>query len=144
MKLQSTILRFVLLVGVLIFAGCVTTPVATTDARDVPSNRIVSSIYSAPAPETGILIIKRDRGFVGSACNSRVSLDGVPIADIDVGEKIELYPPVGEYIVGSKPRGICGIISGRSEVSVVIHEDRPTVLRIRIGYDGYSIQPTAF
>jgi hypothetical protein len=124
-------------------AGCATSPVSTNEAAPVPPERIISDVFLATKPNTGEVIIKRDTGFGGSACSSRVFVDGSPVADLRTGEKVTLYLPLGDHIIGAEPNGICG--GGLSEVSVTVKKESASVFRIRYGSNGdYDIQPTAF
>ena len=123
-------------------AGCATTPVATSEADLVPSERIISTAFLEPKANTGEVIVKRDRGFGGSACSSRVYVDGAAVADLRPSEKIILHLTVGDHIIGSNPNGVCG--GGLSEVSVLVKKEKSVTLRIRYGSNGdYAIQPTA-
>jgi hypothetical protein len=80
---------------------------------------------------------------MGAACRIRVFIDGIPVADLGTAEKIELFLPVGEHIIGAMPKGICG--GGASEASVVIAADRQKVFRIASGQSGdIQLQPSAF
>jgi len=122
-------------------SGCATAPVPTSNAKDIPQNRILSQQYLEQNPNSGEVIVKRDTGFFGSACSSRIFVDGIAIANINPGEKIILYLPLGEHILGSDS-GICG--GGLSEISILAKKDRVLILRIRYGSNGdYVIQPTA-
>ena len=125
-----------------LLSDCATTPVGTSDARTVPPARVLSTDYITQRAGTCLVVVKRDSGFGGSACSSRVFVDGQAVAGLATGEKVSLYVTPGEHIIGANPNGICG--GGLSEVSIVAHIDRPSILRIRYGSNGdYSIQPTA-
>jgi hypothetical protein len=131
-----------LFLSIYFLAGCATTPVTTAEAKVVPASRILASEYLVRQPGSCLVIIKRDAGIGGSACSSRVSVDGHPVADVASGEKISLYVSAGDHIIGSDPNGICG--GGLSEVSIAARPDKPATLRIRYGSNGdYTIQPTA-
>ena len=99
---------------------------------------VISSTY------TGSLIIKRDTGFMGSACTIRVFVDTVPVADLAPSEKIELFLPLGEHVVGATPIDtFCG--GGTSEAAVVIRPESQRILRIASGQSGdIHLQPSAF
>ena len=88
--------------------------------------------------------MKRDSGFMGSACTIRVFVDAVPVADLRPAEKIELFVALGEHsVVVTATSGICG--GGTSEAAVVIMPERQRILRIAAGQSGdILLQPSAF
>jgi hypothetical protein len=127
----------------LLLAACATTPTTIQQASNVPSSRILAAQWVSQAPYTGSLVIKRDSGFMGSACTIRVFLDGVPVADLAPAEKVEIFVPMGEHIVGVTSNGICG--GGVAETAVVIALERQKILRIASGQSGdIYLQPSAF
>jgi hypothetical protein len=95
------------------------------------------------APYTGSLIVKRDGGFMGSACTIRIFVDAVPVADLAPTEKVELFVGLGEHNVVASSNGICG--GGTAEAAVVIMPERQRILRIASGQSGdIFLQPSAF
>lgn len=123
--------------------ACATTPLSINHSAMVPSSRILAPQWLTEASHAGSLIIKRDGGFMGSACTIRVFVDGVPVADLAPAEKVELFVAFGEHSVVAKPNGICG--GGVSEAAVVIMPERQRILRIASGQSGdIFLQPSAF
>jgi hypothetical protein len=129
---------------VLSLTACATRPVTIYQASAVPSSRILAPQWLSQAPYTGSLIIKRDSGFMGSACTIRVFVDAVPVADLAPAEKVELFVALGEHVVGATANGIlCG--GGASEAAVVIRPENQKILRIAAGQSGdIYVQPSAF
>ena len=68
----------------------------------------------------------------------------MPVADLAPSEKIELFIPLGEYVVGATPTDIfCG--GGTSEAAVVIRPEIQKILRIASGQSGdIYLQSSAF
>ena len=129
--------------SLLILSGCATQPISNSSAIEAPMNRILDRQFLQPATGTGEVIIKRDSGFGGSACSSRIFVDGRPVADIRVSEKIVLYLPEGDHILSAWPNGICG--GGMTEVRAVIKAGVQSSFRVGYGSNGdFSINPTAF
>lgn len=123
--------------------ACATQPVTVYQAYTAPSSRILAPQWLSQAPYTGSLIIKRDSGFMGSACTIRVFVDAVAVADLAPAEKVELFVSLGEHVVGATSNGICG--GGASEAAVVISPERQKILRIASGQSGdIFLQPSAF
>ena len=137
-------MRFFAVVSILWLAACATSPVTIGQASAVPSSRILAPRWLAQAPYTGSLIVKRDSGFMGSACTIRVFVDTVPVADLEPSEKVELFLPLGEHVVGATATGaICG--GGVSEAAVMIQPASQRILRIASGQSGdIYLQPSAF
>jgi hypothetical protein len=136
-------MRFFILMVFLTLTACATSPVTINQATAVPYTRILARQFLSQAVHTGSLIVKRDSGFMGSACTVRVFVDAVPVADLGPSEKIELFLTLGEHNVVVRPNGICG--GGISEASVVIMPERQRILRVASGQSGdIFLQPSAF
>ena len=136
-------MRFLVLFLILSLAACATTPLTINQAAAVPETRILAPQLLAPASNTGSLVVKRDSGFMGSACTIRVFVDAVPVADLKSAEKVELFVALGEHSVVATSNGICG--GGTSEAAVVIMPERQRILRIASGQSGdIFLQPSAF
>jgi hypothetical protein len=88
--------------------------------------------------------VKRDSGFMGSACAIRVFVDAVPVADLKPAERVEVFVGFGEHSVVVTTTGVlCG--GGTSETAVVIMPERQKILRIASGQSGdIFLQPSAF
>jgi hypothetical protein len=124
-------------------AACATTPLTINQAAAVPETRILAPQLLAQASNTGSLVVKRDSGFMGSACTIRVFVDAVPVADLKSAEKVELFVALGEHSVVATSNGICG--GGTSEAAVVIMPERQKILRIASGQSGdIFLQPSGF
>lgn len=123
--------------------GCATTPVPTRSARDVPRTRVLNAAFLERKEGLGQVVVKRDEGLSASACNSRVFVNGTPVAEIAPGEKVIFYLPEGEQMLAAMATGIC--IGGLVEAKASVSRSRPAVFRISYGSSGeFSIQPTAF
>ena len=86
--------------------ACATTPVTINQATAVPDTRILAPQLLAQAKNTGSLVVKRDGGFMGSACTIRVFVDAVAVADLGPSEKVEVFVPLGEHSVVVTPDNI--------------------------------------
>ncbi|BET62260.1 hypothetical protein [Yersinia pseudotuberculosis] len=124
-------------------AGCATSPVATKDAKMIPGHQILNASITQSKENTGKVIIKRDSGFVGSVCLTRIFVDGNEVADLNTSEMVIVYPAYGEHIFSAWPKGICG--GGMSEQSGNVTEGRALMYRIGYGTNGdFGLHPTAF
>jgi hypothetical protein len=137
-------MRVVVVLVFFLILGCATQPVTIDKALAVPAARMLAPQWIAQLPYTGSLVVKRDSGFMGSACNIRVFIDTVPVADLAPSEKVELFVALGEHVVGAASTGmLCG--GGASEAAVVVTPERQRILRIASGQSGdIHLQPSAF
>ncbi|WP_455648508.1 hypothetical protein [Kluyvera sp.] len=135
--------RALIIASVCIIAGCATKPVTNEQAKDIPENQIINNTLLVKNDGTGKVIIKRDSGFMGSACMTRVYVDGKEVADLDTSQKVTVYPKVGDHIFSAWPKGVCG--GGMSEQSGKVTEDGVLMYRVGYGTNGdFGIYPTAF
>ena len=137
-------MRLLAIVLAVSMTGCATSPITINAASPVPSSRILAPQLLSQAQYTGSLVIKRDSGFMGSACTVRIFLGALPIADLAPSEKVELFVPLGEHIVvATSISSFCG--GGTSEAAVVIAPERQKILRVASGQSGdIHLQPSAF
>lgn len=128
----------------LLFAsGCATTPIPSEQATFVPTNQIIDARYLQEHEGTGEVIVKRDSGIFGSACFSKVYVDAIFVAHVNPAEKVVLFLPEGDHLVGAEPNSICG--GGLTEAKATVVKGKRLVFRIGYGSNGdYRIQPTAF
>lgn len=125
----------------LLLAGCATQPVSTTDADPVPASRIINTQYTQKSPDRGVVLVKRDSGWSGSACAAEVYVNSVPVAKIRSAEKIYLYLEPGPHNIGA----YSGCLGGISEERVIVNKGQTVTLRI--SYDnngGFDINHTSF
>lgn len=136
-------MRTIALLFAVFLTGCATKPISTEQAKPAPAKQILDETLFSKKPGTGEVVIKRDSGYVGSACLSRVYVDGHEVADLDPEQKITIYPALGDHIFSAWPKGMCG--GGMSEQAGKVIEGK--VLTYRIGYGSgseFGIYPTAF
>jgi hypothetical protein len=124
--------------------ACATTPLTLNQTVAVPESRVLARQLLSQTSNSGSLVVKRDSGFMGSACTIRVFVDAVPVADLKPAERVELFVALGEHsVVVTATGGICG--GGTSEAAVVIMPERQRILRIASGQSGdILLQPSAF
>lgn len=124
-------------------AGCATQPIPTSEARFVPQERILDKTFLKPTADSGEVIIKRDSGFGGSACNTRVFANGKATAELATGEKIALFLPIGDHIISAWPNNPCG--GGMVETRATVQRNKSVAFRIGYGSNGdFGLYPTAF
>ncbi|HEY1235075.1 MAG TPA: hypothetical protein VGH22_16985 [Candidatus Binatia bacterium] len=125
-------------------AACATTPLTVSQTAAAPKSRILAPQLLSQTSNSGSLVVKRDSGFMGSACTIRVFVDALPVADLKPAEKVELFVSLGEHsVIATATAGICG--GGTSEAAVVIMPERQRILRIAAGQSGdIFLQPSSF
>ena len=123
--------------------GCSSSPVSNDAALNVPEQRIYNQDIFIKKENSGMVIIKRDKGFVSSACSDSLFVDGVKIADLNPAEKVVIYPLLGKRIFSMVANGVCG--GGMVEVEGDVEKSQ--ILTYRIAHSlngGYGIFRTAF
>jgi hypothetical protein len=141
MQLKS--LRILLIASVIIFSGCTTT--AITSKEGILTNNI---FYNSKKQEGySTVVFTRDRGFMGSAMTAYLYLkdsnyEQIPIANLDQGEKVEIYIPAGEYIFKVEINPLAGQV--QFETSQKIEENKIYYYRVvpMMG-TGFQIQRVA-
>lgn len=132
-----------LLAVVLVLAGCASQPISNEQAKMVPKNKIHDTRFLAKSQGSGEVVVKRDDGFTGGGCTARIFLNGKPLADLDVAEKVVINLPPGDYFLGGQGVGMCR--DQMSEVkTTVVAGGRQS---FRFGYSMHgasSLQATAF
>jgi len=121
-----------------ILSGCATHPVTTSQATATKATK-----WGSPKEGYGTLIVKRDSGFLGKACSAGVYVDGERVGSLGTSEKVTVYLPPGEHLIGARNGTICG--GAVSETAVVLTAQGHKTYRIAISDGGdIKIQPTAF
>lgn len=108
-----------------LLAGCATSPLPSGQAAPVPSSRLFG--HQEQGSADAVLIVTRDRGFVGGGCNTTISIDGQKAAEIGTGETARFFVPAGEHIVSASS---CG--SGLKEREAVLKAGATKKFRISI------------
>jgi hypothetical protein len=132
------------MIGVLLAAllGCASEPIPTSQAVSVPRERILNVDIHKPRPSTGSLIVKRDPGLRGAACEYRLHENGRRFADILPGEKVQIYLSAGDHIIGIKNGPMC---NGDIETLVTVKVGKTITYRTALtGNNEVILQPTAF
>lgn len=106
-------------------AGCATSPVPSGQADPVPSSRLFG--HQKQGSSDAILIVTRDKGFVGGGCNTTISIDGQKAAEIGTGETARFFVPAGEHIISASS---CG--SGLKEREATLKSGSTKKFRISI------------
>ncbi|HHX8265426.1 TPA: hypothetical protein ACVOYJ_003770 [Vibrio diabolicus] len=134
---------FIVIVFLAFLSGCATTPVSIGNAHQISNSELLTEKFSNETNKTASLVIKRDKGFMGSACASRIYINGIAFADLDTSEYAVANVPAGRHIISAQPNGICA--GGLSEIEAVLVSGEQRTYRVGMGTNGdYFIVPTAF
>ncbi len=90
------------LVAALALAGCATGPANPANARPVPSRRVLPGYaqFSHPLPHGSRVIVIRDAGRLDVPVKAEVLVDGLAVAEMAPGERLELCVYAGDRILG--------------------------------------------
>lgn len=100
--------------------GCAvaTVPISTSATTPVPQSQIINAAYQTSEPGDAHIIVKRDTGFYGSACDFLVRVQGTVLAALKPGQRIDLYVKPGNYILGaSQGCGRTAVIEVEADVA---------------------------
>lgn len=126
--------------AVLALVGCATTPLPAEQADPVPAKRLHA--FQQQSPDSAVLVVTRDKGFTGSACNTLLMIDGQLAAEIGSGETARFYLPAGDVILGVNSTSMCG--GGLKEREVKLAAGKPKRYRISIDTSmSMDLSPTA-
>lgn len=124
-----------------LLAGCATTPTPSESADPVPGDRLYA--YQQNTGGEATLVVTRDNGFLGSACNTRLMIDGRLAAEIGPGETAKFYIPAGDVILGVNSNSVCG--GGLKEREAKLSAGMVKKFRISIDTSGsMDLSPTAY
>jgi hypothetical protein len=130
-----------LILGALAIAllmGCATSPIPSDRADSVPASRLFAN--QKPHAGGAVLVVTRDTGFIGSGCNTTVSIDGQKSAEIGSGETAKFFVSAGDHIVSASA---CGSGLKEREASMKAGATK----RFRISIDSamsMDISPTTY
>ncbi|MGY4892347.1 UNVERIFIED_CONTAM: hypothetical protein EX528_18895 [Xanthomonas axonopodis] len=135
------------LATVIALSACATKPVSDSAATAVPPDR--AFLYQNAVADGGTLIVTRDAGFSGSACDVGVLIDGKDAARLKPGERVTFNLSAGEVILGAKPvgAGLCGAAQDRvrRETELTIKPGVVRKYRFGIGASGEPmVAPTTY
>ena len=132
-----------LMIAALAVACAATQPISNQAAIPAPSGQILDRTLFTSGPDSVEVTVKRDSGFAGSACSTRIYVDGNAVADIRPSEKIVVYLSKTEHILGASPNGWCG--GGTVEVRADVRSGSPANFRVGYGSNSdFFINQTAF
>jgi hypothetical protein len=119
--------------------GCATTPVAPSAAPHVSADKHFA--FKQADITTAPVMVIRDSGFMVSACDTRITVNGQLAAQLSPGERVTLHIPAGEVFVGAEARGICA--GGLVEQRVMAVAGKPLYYRVSYGSNAeFSLQQT--
>ncbi len=133
---------FILALTVLVLAGCATAPVSTQESRSIDTSHLLASPSGqvAATQQGGHLIVVRDRGFLGSGTNLRVSIDSAAVADPRPSGRYEVFLKEGEYILAAIPVPNLFSANTAAEAAVTVKRGQTYVFRAGFGYGGVILQ----
>ncbi|MDP2882483.1 MAG: hypothetical protein Q8N89_12965 [Azonexus sp.] len=130
----------VTLVGVLVLAGCATTPLPASQAKPAPKERIFA-FQDKTATNSATAVVTRDDGFLGSGCYYGFWINGVLAARLDVAETSSFFVEPGEHVlrVGIDPqgKGLCSAGSGNwTQRETILRANEPKFFRLSLDLNG--------
>lgn len=95
----------IILIFLTIISGCATNIVKYAESKPVPEKDRGPAYekYSRSKDKSGIVIVVRDTGVIGSAGESDLFVNGELVAGIGTKESVKLYLEAGEHLLGVGP-----------------------------------------
>ncbi|MBI4989945.1 MAG: hypothetical protein HZC23_14110 [Rhodocyclales bacterium] len=123
-------------------SGSEFTPVSLSDAKQVPSDRLLA--YQENIPEYRLLIVTRDKGFQGGGCFVGLEINGVLSGRFDPEESARFYIPSSEPAMRVVPdpfaSGLCSLGGWPpAEQRYVLSASSENIFRITRGSRGRFI-----
>lgn len=113
-----------------VLTACSTTPVPLSEANFTAEQHLYHTVSADTAPVT----IRRDRGFLGRGCATRIYANGKLAAHLQTGEAVVLNLPAGEVILGAEPGMLCpGVLVERE---ATLEAGKPVHFRVGIPSNG--------
>ena len=103
----------------LLLSACSNQPVATGEAKEVPSKQIIDRSLTQSATGTVLTVVKRDSGTKGAFCTATVAVDGKDVAEVGMSEKVSLYLAPGEHIIGARLSRAMPFCAGENVEAIV-------------------------
>lgn len=129
-------------------AGCSSTPVDPSTAKNVPANRALA--HQAEVQGGGLLVITRDNGYWASGgCFATIVIDGKKAARIDTGEVARFHLQSGRHIVGvagdADGSGLCAMQVGQplKEMATDLRVGEVQRFRVTGTQNGNDIRPSS-
>jgi hypothetical protein len=118
-----------LAISLLVLAGCATRPVTIETAKPIKPNKQAKFSQKTKA-RNALLSFVRNNGFVGSACESRIMINGERVGEVGTGKIINIYLKPGKHKVNVKPTNIN--ICGGDEIESVVKLTRDSEKHFRV------------
>lgn len=128
-----------LAISSILLTGCSSSPISAGDADSVPPARL----YAFPSGGGTQLVVTRDSGMLGAACNHRLYIDGTLAAELSTGEVARFGLEPGKHVIGVTPSSACGG-GGLVETEVEMKPGESVRRRISVTLGGIAVTPTAF
>ena len=126
-------------------AACATMPVPSSSAKPVPPHRIHDHAFTKAGPDSGFVVVTRDTGWQARVCAAHLYVDGVLVANLQAGEQVRLFIPLGTHLIGvtTAKGGLC--LKGSDQFTIEITQGEPVLLRMAAERGKpITIRPSAF
>ncbi|MES2503455.1 MAG: hypothetical protein V4534_01115 [Myxococcota bacterium] len=121
------------ILSLLTASGCASVPVSVDLAKSASGTDAI--LFQKKTSEADAhLIVIRDKGFVGSACKTKIFVNGDLAGQVSAAHKIEFWLPASDYLLAVQPAGICaGLLVERD---VVFKANEEKIFRISMDQNG--------
>jgi hypothetical protein len=121
----------------LLILGCSTDLVPAGAAIPVPNDRIMG--FQNAVIDGGTVVVTRDTGWIGGACNISILINGKVAARISTGESVGFKVSAGSYVIGISGdpmgKGTCSILANSMLKESFAEVKQGGTVRFRISGD---------
>lgn len=128
------------IVTAILLSGCATTPIPSSEAKPVPSDRLLA-FQEKKTETTSTLVVTRDVGYTGSGCWIGFSINGTMAAKFDVGETAHFFVPPGELVLksGGNGNGLCALSKDYwTQRESILRANETKFFRLSTSTDGWT------
>ena len=122
--------------------ACATSAISPEEASPVPAERIASARYADPAAGAVPCMFIRDSGLYGAGVTIELYIDGERVAGFRPSERLRLYLPEGDHLMGSRSSpnfGLEEFVEHRERVRA----EQACNYRLGVDYTRAIVQPTS-
>jgi hypothetical protein len=135
-------------VASLALSACATTPISLAEAQSVPAGHLYA-FQSPTVPDSAVLLITRDQGFLGSGCYYALYINDKLAARFNNGEKASFYVKPGQVLLryGRDPQGraLCSTGENRWSTHETVMKPKQTKqFRLTLDANGRPIVQRAY
>ncbi len=98
--------------------------------------------FATPSDGGAYLVVMRDAGNICALAPVRITVDGQTAGVLNRGERLDLYVPAGDHVVGAETNEVCPQRSVQAHTHLNAAQTQAYVVSVRF-YADLKLEPTA-